>query len=46
MKVKLKKRARIWHEAGETVKVSPAEAAFLFSCFAAEKVEETKRKKK
>ncbi len=31
MKVKLLRAARIRHEAGETVEVSPAEAGFLFS---------------
>lgn len=31
MKVKLLRSARIRHEAGETVEVSPAEAGFLFS---------------
>lgn len=36
MKVTLKKRHKIWHEAGETVEVSPAEAAFLISVGAAE----------
>ena len=36
MKVLLKKRQKIWHEAGETVEVSPAEAVFLISVGAAE----------
>lgn len=31
MKVKLLRAARIRHEAGEIVEVSPAEAGFLFS---------------
>ena len=31
MKVKLLRTARIRHEAGEIVEVSPAEAGFLFS---------------
>ncbi|MBQ1410006.1 MAG: hypothetical protein IIY94_01835 [Oscillospiraceae bacterium] len=47
MKVKLTKRARIWHEAGETVEVSPAEGRFLLSVKSAVKVaEETKTAKK
>lgn len=35
MRVRLTKRQRIWHEAGETVEVSPAEANFLLSVKAA-----------
>lgn len=31
MKVLLKREARIWHKAGETVEVSPAEGRFLIS---------------
>ncbi len=31
MKVELKRRSRIWHEVGEIVEVSPAEASFLVS---------------
>lgn len=31
MLVTLTQRARVWHEAGDTVKVSPAEAARLLS---------------
>ncbi len=38
MKVQLKKRSRIWQEAGEIVEVSPAEASFLISVGAAQKV--------
>lgn len=36
MKVLLKTRQRIWHEAGEIVEVSPASAQFLLSIGAAE----------
>lgn len=46
MKVKLVKRAKIWHNAGDTVNVSPAEAAFLLSVHAAEEVKTEPRKKK
>lgn len=47
MKVKLLKRAKVWHEAGETVEVSPAEADFLLAVKAAEAVaEETKPARK
>lgn len=45
MKVRLKRRAKVWHEAGETVNVSPADAAFLLSVGSAEVVEEKKKKK-
>ena len=38
MKVKLLRAARIRHEAGETVEVSPAVAGFLFSTGSAERV--------
>ena len=31
MKLLLTRRQRIWHEAGEIVEVSPAEAGFLLS---------------
>ncbi len=40
MKVKLAKRARIWHNAGEIVEVSPVEADFLIQVCGAEKVTE------
>lgn len=40
MKVKLLKAARIRHNAGETVEVSPAEAGFLLSTGSAEIVAE------
>lgn len=46
IKVKLTKRARIWHEAGEAVMVSPAEADFLLSVHAAEEVKTEKKPKK
>jgi hypothetical protein len=46
MKVTLTKKARIWHEAGETVEVSPAEGRFLLSVKAAVVAEETKAAKK
>lgn len=47
MKVRLTKRVKVWHEAGEIVEVSPADADFLLSVKAAEKVaEETKAAKK
>lgn len=45
MEVKLLRAARIRHEAGETVKVSPAEAAFLLSIGSATPVEEKKETK-
>lgn len=45
MKVKLLRDARIQHKAGETVEVSPAEAAFLVSVNSAEVAEEAKAKK-
>lgn len=40
MKVKLIRAARIRHEAGDIVEVSPAEAGFLFSTGSAIKAEE------
>ena len=40
MKVKLLRAARIRHEAGEIVEVSPAEAGFLFSTGSAVEVSE------
>jgi len=40
MKVKLLRAARIRHEAGEIVEVSPAEAGFLLSVGSAVKAEE------
>lgn len=48
MLVKLLKRARIWHNAGEIVQVSPDEANFLISVSAAaparaEKVQKPKK---
>lgn len=51
MLVKLLRPARIWHKAGETVDVSPAEAAFLVSVGSAQEeppraVEKPKRAKK
>lgn len=42
MKVKLVKRARVWHEAGETVEVSPAMAELLMRAYAAEPAPEKK----
>lgn len=45
MLVKLLRPARIRHEAGETVEVSPAEAGFLLSIKSATKVEEEKEVK-
>lgn len=44
MKVRLLRRARIWHSAGETVKVSPAEGEFLLSVGSAAPVKEKKAK--
>ena len=41
MKVKLTRAARIRHEAGEIVEVSPAEAGFLFSTGSAVQATET-----
>lgn len=32
MVVKLIRRAKIWHDAGETVAVSPVDADFLIAC--------------
>lgn len=46
MKVKLLKRAKIWHNVGDTVNVSPAEADFLLSVHAAEEVKTEKKKTK
>jgi len=43
MKLLLKKAARINHNAGEIVDVSPAQASFLLSVGAAEIVEAEKR---
>lgn len=40
MKIKLLKRVKIWHDAGETIEVSPAEADFLLAVKAAEEVAE------
>lgn len=45
MLVKLLRPARIRHEAGETVEVSPAEAGVLLSIKSATKVEEEKEVK-
>lgn len=39
MIVKLLKDQRVWHKAGETVEVSPAEGRFLLSVRAAVKAE-------
>ena len=41
MKLKLLRTARIRHEAGEIVEVSPAEAGFLLSTGSAEPIIET-----
>ena len=41
MKLRLIRAARIRHEAGEIVEVSPAEAGFLLSTGSAEYVQET-----
>lgn len=46
MKLMLKKAARIRHEAGEIVEVSPAEAGFLLSTGSAVEVHETPEDKK
>lgn len=35
MVVKLIRRAKIWHDAGETVTVSPVDADFMIACGAA-----------
>ena len=40
MKVRLTRAARIRHEAGEIIEVSPAEAGFLFSTGSAVEVKE------
>ena len=45
MRLRLKRAARIRHEAGEIVEVSPAEAGFLLSTGSAERVEETNAKR-
>lgn len=39
MQIRLKARARIWHEAGEVVNASPADAEFLVAVGTAEIVE-------
>ena len=44
MKVKPTKRAKVWHEAGETVDVSPVEAAFLLRVYSAVPVEDEEKK--
>lgn len=43
MKVKLIRAVRIWHKAGETVEVTPAEANFLVSVGSAVPVTEKKK---
>ena len=43
MKVRLVRAARIWHKAGETVEVTPAEASFLLSVGSAVPVTEEKK---
>ncbi len=45
MKLKLLRAARIRHEAGEIVEVSPAEAGFLLSTGSAMMVAETPKKR-
>lgn len=45
MKLKLLRAARIRHEAGEIVEVSPAEAGFLLSTGSAERVAEAPAKR-
>lgn len=45
MKVKLLRAARIRHEAGETVEVSPAEAGFLISTGSAIEIAEVPAKR-
>ena len=45
MRLRLIRAARIRHEAGEIVEVSPAEAGFLLSTGSAERVEETNAKR-
>ena len=45
MKLKLLRAARIRHEAGEIVEVSPAEAGFLLSTGSAVKVQEAPKKR-
>ena len=45
MKVKLLKRMKIWHKAGDIVEVSPEDADFLISVEAAEKVVKKETKK-
>lgn len=32
MLLKLSRRSKIWHDAGDTVNVSPADADFLIAC--------------
>lgn len=50
MKLLLKKRQKVWHEAGEVVEVSPADAGFLLAVgaavIAAEKKEAPKKEQK
>jgi len=46
MKVKLLRTARINHEAGEIVEVSPEQGNFLLSVGSAEKYEEKEQPKK
>lgn len=41
MRLLAKKRLKVWHEAGEIVEVSPAEARFLIATGQAEPVAET-----
>lgn len=43
MRVQLTQRARIWHNAGETVEVSPEEANYLISVCAAVPVRDAKK---
>lgn len=45
MKVKLTRRAKVWHNAGEIVDVSPEEAAFLVSVSSAVPVRAEKEQK-
>lgn len=46
MKVKLLREARIRHEAGEIVEVSPVTADYLITVGSAEKIEEKDQPKK
>lgn len=46
MKIRLLRRAKIWHESGEVVEASPEEASFLISVKSAEPVREAPEEKR